>query len=267
MKFKVLSYNILFGMKGNNIFSNFISHMCIYGVRVLLPNIIGNRTSVYFSKKRSKYLKEVISIIKTENPDIICLNEVLMGFHKEELERKLKRKGYKSFIWSSSTHYESPINLSTVLISKFEAEELLNKIYFKPAIGSGSGCAIMKIKELDLIVLGVHASPISKESRTKQIKDIYTFIKNKKNNSKILLLGDYNQDLEGLKMEFPKLFEEFNFNLKQKDNTFPYYYVPKIRPKRLDHIFFLNEEINFLSEKLIKSISDHKAVINELELK
>lgn len=266
MKIKVLTYNVLFGMRGNNLFSNIISHLCIHGARVLLPNFMAKRSAIYLSTKRSKHLGEVIRIIRTEKPDIICLNEVLMGLHKETIEKELGKDGYKMFAWGSSLHHESPIDVSTVLISRLEATEIENNITFLPRMGGGGGCATISIDRLNLLVMGIHTSSLDSALNKKQMNEVHDYLVKNKKDSKVLLMGDFNKTSDELKCECPALFKKFNFNMNQNAPTCPFFYVPRIRPKRLDQIFFLDKEINFLSEKLIESLSDHKAIVSELKL-
>lgn len=267
MKFKVLTYNILFGMKGDNLFSNVVSHFCLHGARALLPEFIAKNTAIFLSKLRSRHLNQVISIIKEENPDIICLNELLRGMHKQILEKELKLLGYKTFVWGSSLHHESPIDVSTVLISKFDAKELGNNITFLPKMGGGGGCATMLIEKLNLLVMGIHTSSLDSSLSKRQMKEVFDYLIKSKKNFKILLMGDFNKTSDELKCECPVLFKEFDFNIEQKTPTCPFFYVPRIKPKRLDQIFFLNNEFKLIEEKLIESVSDHKVVVNILKKK
>lgn len=266
MKIKVLTYNVLFGMKGNNLFSNIISHLCIHGARVLLPNFMAKKSAIYLSTKRSKYLDKAICLIKAEKPDIICLNEVLMGLHKKIIEKELRKEGYKIFAWGSSLHHESPIDVSTVLISRFKAKETENNITFLPNLGGGGGCATILIDGLNLLVMGIHTSSLDPALNKKQMNEVCDYLVKNKKNSRILLMGDFNKTSEELKYECPILFKKFNFNINQNTPTCPFFYVPRIKPKRLDQIFFLDKEIGFISERLIESLSDHRAIINELKL-
>lgn len=262
---RAMTFNILFGMNGRNLMINVFSHMCIHGARSLLPNKFGKIIAPKWSKWRSKNLGRVIKIIMEENPDVVCLNEVLMGMHKEELEGRLSELGYNTFSWGTSNHYEPPIDISTFVATKKKGKVIFPGVTFVPEMGGGGGCSSIIFAKEKIIIVGLHTSSMKVNQRKKQFSDLRNFLK-KYEDYNILVMGDLNVNYDELKKECLSLVEDYNLESFERGATCPYYYVPGVKKKRLDHILHNPKRIKVLNEKLIKTYSDHKVVIQDLEL-
>ena len=111
-KIKVVAYNILFGMKGNSVIDMVLSNLAMHGLRPalsfgLLPQWI-RRITVPI---RNHHLTDAIKLIKKHSPDILCLNEVLLNIHREELEKYLLSMGFKTIVYGICKHHSPPSKL------------------------------------------------------------------------------------------------------------------------------------------------------------
>jgi hypothetical protein len=75
-----------------------------------------------------------------------------------------------------------------------------------------------------------------------------------------------NKTKDELEVTAPFFFHDFGLVSSGDEPTCPYYYVPFLPPQRIDHILYDPKKMQLVSEKLIQTFSDHKAIVSEFKL-
>ena len=249
-------------MDGRNLAVNVLSHLRIHGAQMLLPKGIDHKTASLLTKKGNKYLSVILEIVKKEDPEIVCLNEVLRGLHERELTEFLRSLGFKTLIWGEANHYKDPLQISTLLAFKEKAKKEDLELPMPRRIGAGGGACLGVIEKRRVAVLGFHAPSIGNDIAGKQFSFISKVL-NKYKDYNVMVLGDMNKEEKELRNVAPEWFSRFNLKCAGKEPTCPYYYVPFYPPKKIDHILYNPSKLNFLGERLLESCSDHRVLIGE----
>jgi hypothetical protein len=258
---KILSYNLLFGMKGDTLLDALKSHFAMHGLKPFIPIPYPNYLRKYLIEKRSKFLNQAIASIKAASVDVVCLNEIAMGIHGQKLIKALSKQGFKTFCWGQGGHYNYPYNIATLLAVKHIGRPFTVPIKARLETGSGGGACGIYIPSLNAAVIGVHLA-IKEGSRMEQIKDLITFIEENKE-KRLIITGDFNASIK----ELCKYSVWFKKTSKTNcRNTFPSFRLPfgiKLK-KDIDHIF---SNFGKLSQiKTLNGYSDHLGLICELNL-
>jgi endonuclease/exonuclease/phosphatase family metal-dependent hydrolase len=260
-KIKVVLYNILFGMKGNTLANAVLSNLSMHGIRPALPfGLLPQWLRKITVPIRSKYLTPTLDILEKHKPDILCLNEILIERHKEELEKRLKALGFNTIVYGPCLHHSPPFKISLVLATKAKAEVIPFHITMAAQPGGGGGAGSLYIPDYNLAVLGVHIA-FTGGVRQREMDEVEAWIQaQKKLGRKMLVVGDFNYQRAELNKRIPSL-APFHETVRPTCPSFG-----TIFQKCLDHIFYDN---NFIEENsgAERVISDHKLVWSELASK
>jgi endonuclease/exonuclease/phosphatase family metal-dependent hydrolase len=260
---KVVVYNILFGMKGNNAIDMALSNLAMHGLRPVLPlGLIPGWLRNITVPMRNRFLSDAMHMAGQYAPDILCLNEVLLNTHKEELETALGKMGFTTIVYGKSKHHSPPFHISLLLATKAKAEEITFNMTMAPRPGGGGGAASIYIPENNLAVLGVHLALPGPVSDT-EMKEINTWIESqKKLGRKMLIVGDFNIG----KGEIDKKIPAFTALKETAFPTCPSFETFLKQSECVDHIFF-DENFTVTGAGAERGLSDHKLVWSELTFK
>lgn len=249
-------------MDGHRLSSNITSHFYIHGAEMLLPKSINHTVATRLSTKRSSHIQDVCKVIEAEDPDVVCLNEVLRGLHEQALTNCFKRLGFTTIAWGEAKHYEHPLQISTVVATKMQGMPLPFDLPIPKRMGGGGGGCAIVFDDRKMLVVGFHAPSIGKVNPQAQFAFLKNFLSQYKNYA-IVVCGDMNKTKDELEVIAPFLFHEFGLVSSGDEPTCPYYYVPRLPPQRIDHILYNPAKMKVVSEKLVQTFSDHKAIVAE----
>jgi len=205
---RVGTYNMMFGMYGRTGLFNALGHFAFHGVH-----------SVFLTKMLSVFNKPTAKLVKNANLDVVVLNEVLGTLRKDILIEELKNQGYNYFCWGAAGHYDPPLDLGTLIASKYPAEKLNFSMIQSSKIGGGGGICAIYIREKNLVVIGVHLGQ-NEELASQEIKEITSFIKEQqKKEREVILVGDFNREEKELN-KYPD-FKKLNLVGANRKKTCP----------------------------------------------
>ena len=260
MRSKIVLYNILFGMKGNSAFNAVLSNLCMHGLRPVLPfGLLPGWIRKLAFPMRSRHLSKAMDLVEKHSPDILCLNEVVLGPHKEELEKRLKKMGFSSILYGECRHHDYPFRISLVLASKKKAVQMSFSMTMEARPGGAGGAAALFIPEDNLSILGVHLA-LPGEVLDKEMSEVNRWIERQKQSGrKIIVAGDFNCNKQEAEKSIPLLKD-----LRETAYlTCPSFHTVFKKPDCIDHIFY---DGNFMETDsgTEQGLSDHKLIWAEL---
>lgn len=243
---RVALYNQMFGMNGNSVFSNVLSHWAVHFQK-----------NVGKIHKKAK-LMPTIKIIKKSKADIIGICEVLEG-QEEKLEKELEKIGYSCcFFGEGHKTKHTKLSVKVAVASKVKCKPIEKDGFpVKNEFLGGGGYIRCNFPELKTDVWCVHlASPRKKRLYKKQMVFLQERIKKSKN--KVILMGDFNLPFKRIKNVLGGL-ELASDEIKTCSVT-PLFKFFKFDD--IDHIFV--EGYKSVGSRAIKGLSDHKLIMSEL---
>lgn len=237
---RLATYNTMFCMDGRNTAGIIRS---IIAVHILRSERVVHRYS--------RYLKDVFSLVAEIDPKILCLNEILLSIHGAELTNELKDMGYVSIVEGKTTHHKHPLEIGSILASKYNCEDLNFQLPFGDRTGGGGGSGALYIPDLNLTAVGVHLG-VRPKYRREHISVLVGLIRQQMGIGRhIAILGDFNKEFSGNNL--------FVDELGLRDYTLPSYPAHGSGThfqRKFDHIF-LDPGINVGDIQRRRGLSDH----------
>lgn len=224
-------------------------------------------------ESRNEHSHPINKIIKA-NPDIIVACETF-PYKESRTLRELNKNKYQVVIGYDNIQ-PKPAKRAVVIASNLKITQM-NDFSFSANTHYG-GCACI-IEDLGLIICGIHASHNNQNDRIAYFQYINKYLKKKVNqypNYRIILCGDFNQNLE----DTSNYFKDLKLDTVQL-HTFPSLKVwreldrnhwkwlknligANRARKSIDQVYFTNS-LKLLGTKSIETISDHDSVIIEFD--
>lgn len=272
MRLKVLTANIAFALPSmDRLITNVRSHLAVHRRQMITlfvqpSRFDGSRTKP--SRGRMRYVRRrtdltnILSLIEKEDPDIVTLNEVLVQFHKEELQWSLSLLGYRSIVLGLSGHHPDA-TVATLIAAKDKGEPASSFFEPKRGFGSGGGTAALRLQSSNITVLGVHLPLPDKLPKlyAEQTKEIIRFVQGEKASGReVIAAGDWNAPSTYVRTI--GAWETLGFKNADGDVPTCPTFLKKLKP--LDHIF-VPQAWNVEEKRAIAFGSDHLAVSAFLE--
>ena len=233
-----------------------------------------NQTIDFFDKEKSndidlRMLNDIVKIINDEDIDIICLQEIITTERIHYINRIMEKTNlnYEEHFELSPCHIIENTECGIAILSKYPIDNIIKKLFTNPMLSkttsSGKtyytfdkGFLISKININNhyINVLTHHGFPFRRFNSTPE-DNINTFIEFDnyiKEYNPDIITGDFNSE------------NFLNIMIYTKEN-----YIKTISEittddgMKFDNILLKNN--NKYSKKIIKSLSDHFIVINEIE--
>lgn len=233
-----------------------------------------NQTIDFFDKEKSndidlRLLNDIVKIINDEDIDIICLQEIITTERIHYINRIIEKTNlnYEEHFELSPCHIIENTECGIAILSKYPIDNIIKKLFTNPMLSkttsSGKtyytfdkGFLISKININNhyINVLTHHGFPFRRFNSTPE-DNINTFIEFDnyiKEYNPDIITGDFNSE------------NFLNMMTYTKEN-----YIKTISEittddgMKFDNILLKNN--NKYSKKIIKSLSDHFIVINEIE--
>lgn len=233
-----------------------------------------NKSVDFFDKEKSnnidlRLLNDVVKIINDENIDIICFQEIITTKRINYINRIMEKTDlkYEKHFELSPCHIIENTECGIAILSKYPIDNSIKKLFTNPMLSktTSSGktyytfdkgflIAKININNNYINVLTHHGFPFRRFNSTPEdnIKTFIEFDNYIKEYNPDIITGDFNSE---------NFINMMNYT---KDN-----YVKTINKittddgRKFDNILLKNN--NIYSEKIIKSLSDHFIVINEIE--
>jgi hypothetical protein len=258
---RILSYNILFGMKGNTVHDAAASHLSMHFLRPFLPFSLPHTIRTKAVKRRSIHMDEVLRTIEASNPDIMCLCEVLRGLHEPSLIPALSKMGYRSFHWGKGAKYAPPLDINVLLASKYEATSIDFSFPQLAKAGGGGGSGALYIPELDTVYIGVHLALLPNLRATQWIRLVEFVEQYRTKGSRIIVTGDFNCSADEVGQSG---IAKYLSLVPLPEATFPSYSFPKILKRKIDHML-LDQTFSVDAARCERGYSDHLIVACDLQ--
>lgn len=239
--------------------------------KILLYNVqncngIGNNALEYFYKfhqyifHSDNVLKKISNLITKLNPDIVALNEVDLGSFRSKFINQLRyihdKGNFNDYLYSC--RYSGLLQYTPFINKQGSGLLTKRKIKHKTThhLNSGFKNLILEIKTSDnLSLILVHLS-MRKNARKKQIKELYTILKNKTKNT--IVMGDFNI-MRGF-TELNELIDKVGLKPVECPKTYPSW-----NPKKHLDLMFLSNNMKVKKIIAIKSnLSDHLPLFFEV---
>lgn len=219
----------------------------------------------------NKLLDEIIKTINEENIDIICFQEIITTKETQYIEtivNNTKLKYYESYELSPCNLVKDT-NCGLAILSKYPITKSIKELFTNPKLSktTSSGntyytydkgylIAIIDIEGKKLNLLTHHGFPFRRFNSTpEQNPSVFQEFDNVINNLKPnIVTGDFNSE------NFMDLMNQTNKNYKRLFNE-----ITTVDDKRFDDIL-LPKEQEYISKKIIKSLSDHFLLIVEIKI-
>jgi len=250
---KFTTYNMMFGMYGREPFTNLLGHLSFHGLR-----------SVYLTSFFSRFNKPAVDLVTKTEADLIVLNEVIGNLKKDQIVEELKKKNYTDFCWGPAKHHHAPLDLGTLMASRYEFENVNLTITQKDKMGGGGGGCAVYLPEKNLTVLGVHLGLRNRLSR-KQVEQLSDFVENQRNlERRVVLMGDFNMNEKELN-QIPA-FSHLNLSGVNSTGTSPNVFgLRTFKFDCVDNIFY-SQPSSLITSGTFEGYSDHKGVWADLEI-
>jgi len=223
-------------------------------------------------QNRSSGCHPVESVIKEKEPDIVVVNEVVVGEPGSTTLDLLKSNGYKYRATGCDPNPNGVFERNTLVASRLAGDEISIDIQQFPG---GRFCAL-QFESLNLVVIGVQGSPFNGLIRKAQIQTVFSYIdKYVSEGVSVVAAGDFNLSLKNsnlsnghVKVYSERSFPSPKFFEKLKSKSFVNTLMRiglglKNGPRRLDHILYSKGMECSLSQAL-ETTSDHQALYAEL---
>jgi endonuclease/exonuclease/phosphatase family metal-dependent hydrolase len=212
----------------------------------------------FFSRRSS--LEKTIELIKSQQSDIVVLNEVLLQIHKEELEKSLRDLGFTHIEWGLSKHYED-LTIATVIASKLPCLGFMPEVEQLYRISGGAGVAGIRLREIPISFIGCHLTYGRSELSKKQIDDLaHSAELEIKSANSVLIAGDFNETAENISRVEP--FNQLSLKSVTTRPTCPLN-LPAFLRSDLDHVF-VPKSWKVQNTQYIAFGSDHFAISTEV---
>jgi len=226
-----------------------------------------------FQNMRSD-MHPVESIIKEKNPDILVVNEVIVGEPESRSLEVLKDNGYKYRATGCDPNPNGVFERNTLVASRLPSEEVSIDIQQFPG---GRFCAL-QFESMNCVVMGVQGSPFNGMVRKAQINTVFDYISNlAADGVHVIAAGDFNLSVKNSDLEngtiryysersFPS--PQFFRKLKSKSllpTLMRMFLGLKNGPKRLDHILF-SHGVECQRNEPFETCSDHVALYAEIQM-
>ena len=212
------------------------------------------------------------SIIEHRNPDIIVVNEVIVGKPESKSLEILKENGYSYRATGCDPNPNGVFERNTLVASRLASEELSIDIQQFPG---GRFCAL-HFKQMNFVVIGVQGSPFNGMIRKAQIKTVFDYIDSLVSKGMdVIAAGDFNLSLKNSSLRngniqyysersfpSPKFYEKLK-SKKIFHTLMRFGLGLKNGPRRLDHIMY-SPGIRCEKQEPFETCSDHQALYTEL---
>jgi endonuclease/exonuclease/phosphatase family metal-dependent hydrolase len=219
----------------------------------------------------NRLLNEIIDNINKENIDIICFQEIITTKATKYIDTIVNNTNLKYF----ESFELSPCNLvkdtdcGLALLSKYPITKSIKEIFTNPKLSktTSSGntyytydkgyiVSSVNINGKDLKLLTHHGFPFRRfnstpEKNTSVFQEFDQVINSIKPN---IITGDFNAE------NFMDLMPKTNSNYKRVFNE-----ITTVDEMKFDDIL-INKESNYVSKRVIKSLSDHYMLLIEIEV-
>ena len=236
-------------------------------LKILSYNI--QRIPLYFTPSI-----DIDHLFRATKSDILCLQEDFIQFNQSNSFNK-----NIAIIRPSISKYYKLVNCGLTIYSKIK----INKSKFIPFnLASHIERIVDKgflIAELDdLILINTHLQYGDKQCTYEQLDHIKTYIENNyNNNNRIILVGDFNIDLNNIKIpNFKTIIPQIPTHYSSKTNPtlgtlaslkkLSNAEKRKYNPKYIDGGFYSNLKLKSINYGIFDPFADHKAVIIDLEI-
>jgi exonuclease III len=213
------------------------------------------------------------AVIHDKDPDIIVVNEVIVGEPGSKSLEILKDKGYKFRATGCDPNPNGIFERNTLVASRLAGDELSIDIQQFPG---GRFCAL-QFKSMNFVVIGVQGSPFNGMIRKLQIKTVFDYIDRLVSQGmSVIAAGDFNLSLKNSNLTngnvsyySERSFPSPKFYEKLKSKGFFQTLMRlglglKNGPRRLDHILF-SKGVECLKREPFETCSDHKALYAEFQ--
>jgi len=212
------------------------------------------------------------SVINDKDPDIIVVNEVIVGRPGSKSLEVLKENGYKFRATGCDPNPNGVFERNTLIASRLSADELSIDIQQFPG---GRFCAL-QFKSMNFVVIGVQGSPFNGMIRKLQIKSVFDYFdKLVSQGMSVIAAGDFNLSLKnsnlskgGISYYSERSFPSPEFYKKLKSKGFFQFLMRlglglKNGPRRLDHILY-SKGVECVNSEPFETCSDHQALYAEM---
>jgi exonuclease III len=208
-------------------------------------------------------IDKITNIIKSEDPDIICIQECFYSFYNTRNKFYKSLKDY-NYIFSTKERFKLTCG-GVVLLSKYNFDEY-KYIPFQnssfPDSFSNKGFIAVRIRDIWVIGLHLQSDVFTlfniEDIQYKQIKQITNFINIiKKKKYKIILLGDFNIDINN------------ETNKKKLEDLIPiklYYTKGVTYEDQYIDLLFSNMHTDIKIKTITDDISDHNMIISNVKI-
>ncbi len=233
--------------------------------------------------QREQHLRDgkhpVEQIIQKYQPEVLVMNEVIYAPWGSETKSLLDKYNYAYRIIGLPKKLKKSLARNTLIASKLPGKSVNIPI---SNFAGGHFCAL-RIKNSDVLILGIHASAFAPKIRSQQIKEVFEFSKQKiQDGLQVVVAGDFNYELpqdKGIQIPMGLLnYTKPSFphpNLLKKINL-----LPRISQKLLQSLLSLSNGgqrsinhilipsnwtmLNFCSEV---TSSDHSGLIAKINFR
>jgi endonuclease/exonuclease/phosphatase family metal-dependent hydrolase len=207
-----------------------------------------NNKYLYFDY-RKKCITKILNKVK---PFIILLQEIDLNSYNY-FNNYYKDKYWISKLSTINWCAEDPRNncniTGNIIMLK---KNILNKLYgkeykineYKVKINTNNKMLVIKLK--DILIINIHLSTIDEKTRIKEINNILKYI-NKHKNKKIIIGGDFNNDINKDK-KMDNILKKSNFN--KIEMSTPTYIMDE--PVLIDFIYYKNMDIKHTLDLYMK---------------
>lgn len=256
MKISILIFNTCYSANAKSLVGFLRTHLDHYRNR-------HDRIEKYASEGRT------MEVVKSKNPEILLLMEVLEGKQLDALTNQLQRQGYKSIYIGKGHGYGRAGGGVRLILATKQPSESLGDFEFdlpkKP--GNGGGMVAVRIKALDCLVIGVHWPRRGFDLARKKYLETLRAIIRENRCKKVLLMGDLNMIPSKFCRSYPSLFEGSFSGLSLISPDSPTcsntVVIRHFYSKCLDLVY--GKGFKVVESELVEPPSDHKAVYVEVE--
>lgn len=219
----------------------------------------------------NKLLDEIIKTINEENIDIICFQEIITTKETKYIETIINKTNlkYHDSYELSPCNLVKDTNCGLAILSKYPITNSIKEVFTNPKLSktTSSGntyytydkgylLSTININDENLNLLTHHGFPFRRFNSTlEQNPSVFQEFDNVINSLKPnIVTGDFNSE------NFMDLMNQTNKNYKRLFNE-----ITTVDDKRFDDIL-LPKEQEYISKKIIKSLSDHFLLIVEIKI-
>ena len=242
-------------------------------------------------------LKHVYNEFARINSDVICFQEIDYGSNRSfyvNQQEELQKLGYNHIFqavnwdvnylpfpgYTPSMHHGA-IYSGQSIISKYPLTEpkriILERVesnpFYRDAFYLDRLAQVTKISinKNAIVLINVHLEAFDRDTRIKQTQFIEMLYKEYEDKLPVLLVGDFNSDLEMDNATIKTIFKIPGIGSAHTTRSYNEKTFPSSEPtKRIDYIFYNKKFIQETSSKILTSFdqaSDHLPIMMEFKLK